>query len=192
MNPETLKPVQNNPVEEVYSRLHFSPSVDIVEMNQDGVLRAIIPKDVEGIIEGGVEYRALFGIPSEQNRDTVLGIFKGSDGETYISSGEDGVEPFLFRKGTKLIIGRNGMYVDMVGANGRILRSRVDSDHSQSVIDGFGSQTSGVQLEIYLDEEGKLDVSDHSSNGTKAILPKSDRVAKFVNALKPSVSGSNN
>ncbi len=188
MNPETLKAAPNNPVEEAYSRLHFSPDADIYEMNLNSVLRVVIPEDVPGISDNGVDYLAFLAVPSEQGRDTVLGIFKGSDGQTYISSGEDGVEPFLFNKGTKLTLGRDGMYVESLGGNGRVLKSRVDSNHVPSIIDGFGSQTSGEHLIIYLDQSGNLDISDHSTNGTKIIAPKSDKITKFVNALESTVS----
>ena len=186
MNPDTLKPKTNNPAEAAFNKLHFSPDVEIVDMSQNSVLRVAIPEGVNGVKDDGVEYLALLGVPSEQDRDTVLGIFKGSDGQIYISNGEDGVEPVLIHRNTRLTIGRAGVFVDTPGVNGKVLRSRIDLDPARSLIAGFGEQTSREHLIIDLDKDGKLYISDISTSGTKAILPKNTEVAKFVNGLKVS------
>ncbi len=180
MKPETLKPKTNNPVEAAFNRLHFSPDVEIVDMSQNNVVGVAISERVNGVKEDGVEYLALFGVPSDQDRDTVLGVFKGSDGQIYISNGEDGVEPVLFQRDTRLTMGRAGVFVDTPGVNGKVLRSRIDLDPTRSLIAGFGEQTSREHLIIDLDKDGKLYISDISTNGTEAILPKNAEVVKFV------------
>ena len=180
MKPETLKNQTNNPVEAAYNRLHFSPDVEIADMSQDRVVMVAIPEGVNGVKDDGVEYLALLGVPGEQDRDAVLGIFKGSDGQTYISNGEDGVEPVLLHRNTRLTIGRNGVSVVTSGVNGRVLKSIIDLDPARSLVAGFGNQTSREHLIIDLDKGGNLYINDTSTNGTQAILPKNAKVAKYV------------